>query len=168
MSSTATPKSSGFLTALVIFLLPLGYLFHNSFNADLTLFSNDGPLAQQLAEWYNLPEGFTGMWMDSNWLGYSLGPATISPASIILAVLGGLYYSKLVVPICLLLLGLSAWVFGRASGFSRGVCILVGLAAMLNMNTVSHGGWGLASRATTQAAIFLALACLLFRRKAIN
>ncbi|MBN8249418.1 MAG: hypothetical protein J0L84_18485, partial [Verrucomicrobia bacterium] len=60
----------------------------------------------------------------------------------------------------LLFLGLAAVVFCRANGFGQPVSLLVGLAAALNTNFVSHAGWGLGARASTLAFALLALAAL--------
>ena len=107
-----------------------------------------------------MPEGFRGMWIDLQWLGYPSGTALITATPTLQSLLGPIYFSKFLAPISLLLLGLSAWLFCRQTGFSRGVSLVTSLAVMLNMNTVSHVGWGLASRAMCLAAVFLALAAL--------
>ena len=155
MSSPKTaddrPKDrGGFLPALLCLVVALLFMFHKSFEAGQTLFNNDGPLGVQKSAWLSMPEGFRGIWIDLQWLGYPSGTALMTMTSTVQSLFGPINVSKFQGPLALLFLGMSAWLFCRQTGFSRGISLITSLTVMLNMNTVSHVGWGLASRAMCQ------------------
>jgi len=145
---------------LIVLSVTLGWLFRASFQPGQTLFSNDGPLGAISAESLRMPEAFRGVWTDLNWVGIEgIGAAPLY--SVLLnSVLGTVGFSKFFVPLSLLTLGLSAWLFCRTLGFHSAVSLLVGVAAALNMNTFSHSCWGLGTRALVLAFAFFSLAGL--------
>src|SRR6185436_5258258 len=129
-----------------LLVLVLGLLFAKSFQAAQVLFANDGPLGAAMAAHADLPQAFTGMWVDLNWLGANAGSAAVTVTNLIRWWLGDLNYAKFYSPLCLLLLGLSGWLFFRQVRFRPMVCALGAIAAMLNMNIFSNVCWGLGTR----------------------
>lgn len=158
--------------ALLILLAVFGALFSKSFKPEMVLFSNDAPLglvSAQSGRQASTVEGlFTGYWQDLNWLGIE-NPSVLPGLSFGLYLLFGdpVTNAKFYCPLALVFLGFSAWFFFRQCGFRNGVCILGGLAAALNSETLSHSTWGLPSRALTQASIFLALGGLVTAQRAL-
>lgn len=153
-------KGSGFYIFLVVLLVILLFLFRDSLKPELVVFANDGPLGAISTEATRLPKSFLGFWMDIYLAGYEM-PSAVPNLSVGLAmILKPLLFAKFYVPVSLLILGISAFVFFRQLGFSPAICILGGLAAALNMNSFSNACWGQCSRALTQAATFFALAAL--------
>lgn len=138
----------------------LAAIFHSSLSPSQTLFSNDSPLGILSSEALRLPEGFSGYWLDLNWLG-AWAPSAVPGFSFLWFWLcGPLIFGKTYAPVSLLLLGCAAWIFFRQLRFSPMVSALGGLAAALNMNAFSNACWGLGSRALVFGTTFLALAAL--------
>ena len=157
-SSWLKPLAGTALTLVVVTL----FLFWDSFDPALILFSNDGPLGSISTDAIEMPGTFSGYWHDLNWLGYEQPSA--SPG--IYMVLGlllqkSVLYLKWCTPICLVFLGLSAWFFFRTLGFRNLACTIGAAAAAFNMEVVSYACWGLPSRALTFATTFLAAAFIL-------
>jgi len=148
------------LVTSLCLLTSLLFLFHPSLEDSQTLFNNDGPLGIQQSAWGSMPAGFQGRWLDIMWLGYPGGTAPVNLTSLVQSVLTPLQISKYLAPLSLFILGLAAWLFCWRSSFPPIVCTVVSLATALNMNVVSHVGWGLSSRALCMAAVFLALAAV--------
>ncbi len=138
----------------------MSVLFFNSFRAEQTLFSNDGPLGAITSEQGSTPDGFAGAWIDLNWVGYRQPSASPNITSLLSLLFGPLFFSKFYVPCALLILGLSAWTLLRQLGFKSIVCVLGGFAIALNTDPFSYACWGLASLPLTMAAAFLALGSL--------
>ena len=162
-SSATTGKKPSSVYALIwigIIAAILGVLFHESFDSEKVLFANDGPLGVLMNPAGQLPENFTGIWQDTNWLGGAEISAPPNISNLIRWSLGPIGYAKFYAPLSLLFLGWTAWVFFRAQRFSIAVAGLGALAATLNMNTFSNACWGLPSRALALGAVFLALAAL--------
>ena len=135
-------------------------LFHESFRPGMVHFSSDCPLGLLAAEDLSLPEGFTGFWLDSNWLGTSLGAATPNFTFILFWLLGPVGTAKFLAPLYVFVLGLAAVFFFRVLGFRPMVCLIGGMAAELNSNFFSNACWGVGTRCSTLAATFLALAAI--------
>jgi hypothetical protein len=160
-SSPADARRSRPLLALLLVLLALLLLlFHQSLAAGKILFSSDGPLGANAAAYAAMPQAFTGMWQDLNWVGGPAGSAFPSTTYLLLWLLGPLGFAKFYAPVSILLLGLSAWVFFRQLGFKPFVCVLGGVAAALNTDFFSYACWGLGTLTLAVAATFLALAAL--------
>lgn len=147
--------------ALLLMAIPLLLLFRQGFQSEMVLFSNDGPLGVISAAAGALPGTFFGYWHDLNWVGME-NPSALPDFSMLLGWMIGnpVVYSKIYAPAALLFLGFSAWLMGRSLKWNPWVCVLVGLAAALNSNAFSNACWGLPSRATTMASVFLALAAV--------
>ena len=162
----STERSAGWLkpfggAAAVLVVVTL-FLFWDSLDSALILFSNDGPLGSISTDAIEMPGTFSGYWHDLNWLGYeqpSASPGIYMALGLLLQ--KSVLYLKWCTPICLVILGLSAWFFFRTLGFRNLACTLGAVAAAFNMEVVSYACWGLPSRALTFATTFLAAAFVL-------
>lgn len=162
----STERSYGWLkplagTALTLAAVTL-FLFWDSLNPALILFSNDGPLGSISTDAIEMPGTFFGYWHDLNWLGYeqpSASPGIYMALGLLLQ--KSVLYLKWCTPICLVLLGLAAWFFFRTLGLRNLACTIGAMAAAFNMEVVSYACWGLPSRALTFATTFLAAAFIL-------
>jgi hypothetical protein len=162
MAANTTPNAPAaaprrdFLILLACLLGIMGVLFVNSFRPEMVCFNNDGPLGANMAAQAKLPDGFTGSWATSNWLGGESSGAVNLPGVFIW--LGGvLAYSKFLVPVSLIILGMSAWFFFRAIKLSPSACLLGGIAAALQSSSFAGACWGQMSGVLALAAMFLAL-----------
>jgi hypothetical protein len=141
-------------------VLLLGFLFWEGLLPGHTVFSNDGPLGQMMAQCGDLPSDFMGFWHDLNWLG-AAGPSAAPTISNTLSlVCGKVIFSKIYAPFSLLFLGLSAWLCFRQWKFSPLACALGGIAATLNSDFFSTACWGVATQPLCFGCAFLALAAL--------
>ena len=162
----STERSTGWLkpfggTALVLIVVTL-FLFWDSLDPALILFSNDGPLGSISTDAIEMPGTFSGYWHDLNWLGYeqpSASPGIYMALGLLLQ--KSVLYLKWCTPICLVILGLAAWFFFRTLGFRNLACTIGAVAAAFNMEVVSYACWGLPSRSLTFATSFLAAAFVL-------
>ncbi len=160
-----SPQRSGRgLRSLAVAFVCLGgvvfTLFVPSFQENLTLFSNDGPLGAISSRAATMPAGFTGAWNDLNWVGCKQPSASPNLTSTWDIILKPLAFSKFYAPLSILILGLSAWLLFRELRFAPAVCLLGGLAAALNTDPFSYACWGLPSVTLSMASAFLALAAL--------
>ena len=162
----STERSTGWLKpfagAAAVLLVVTLFLFWDSFNPALILFSNDGPLGSISTDAIEMPGTFSGYWHDLNWLGYeqpSASPGIYMALGLLLQ--KSVLYLKWCTPICLVILGLSAWFFFRTLGFRNLACTIGAVAAAFNMEVVSYACWGLPSRSLTFATSFLAGAFIL-------
>src|SRR5260370_928180 len=153
-------RRNGIWLALIALTLILAFLFRASFKPGQTLFSNDGPLAALQAEPLKLPEGFTGVWQDLNWVGTHGGSALLDLTFSLLFILKPIAFSKFYGPLTLLFFGISVFVFLRQLRFHPMVCALGAIAATLNMDVFSNVCWGLGTRATAFGFAFFALAAI--------
>jgi hypothetical protein len=144
----------------------LAFLFRQSFDPAKVLFANDAPLGlissqagRDASTLVGVKEGF---WQDLNWVGIENPSVLLGPSLLTHLALGSnpVHTAKFAVPVAFLFLGISAFLLFRVLGFGRVVCILGALAAALNMNSFSHGAWGLPSRAWSWMAALLAIAAL--------
>lgn len=142
-----------------LLLLVLGVLFRDNFVPGQTLFSNDGPLGQQVTACNHLPEAFSGTWQDINTIG-TRGGAFPSITYGLLWLLGPVGFSKFYAPATLLILGLGAWCFFRQLGLAPLACVLGGLAAALDSSFFSAACWGVGTHPLTVGMEFFALAAL--------
>ena len=162
----STERSTGWLkpfagAAGVLIVVTL-FLFWDSLDPALILFSNDGPLGSISTDAIEMPGTFSGYWHDLNWLGYeqpSASPGIYMALGLLLQ--KSVLYLKWCTPICLIILGLSAWFFFRTLGFRNLACTIGAVAAAFNMEVVSYACWGLPSRSLTFATSFLAGAFIL-------
>ena len=146
---------------LLILALPLAVLFHSSFQSELVLFSNDGPLGVVSSQAASLPGTFFGYWNDLNWVGQEKPSAAPNFSQLLGSIVNdAVVYSKIKVPLSLLLLGFAGWLLFRQLGFHSAVCVLGAVAFALNMNFFSNACWGLTSWTVAMASALLALVAL--------
>jgi hypothetical protein len=155
----------GLIAVTAVLVLILAVLFAKSFQPGMVHHSNDGPLGNLKSDAIKLPEAFQGYWVDLHWIGSSGGAAPISITYLLLWILGPVGFAKFYPPLCLLILGLSAWTFFRTIGLSKGLSAIAAIAAALNSNFFSNTAWGLGTRSLTLAISFLALALLSTKRR---
>ncbi len=149
------------LGAFGLWLILLGWLWRDSFVPNGMAFCNDAPLGLMAAFAENRWDHFLhGSWTPLVWLGSPALPLQPSFTHLLFLMSGPVFFGKFAAPLSLLLLACSAFVFCRSRGFSLSVSTLVGIAAALNGNFLSHAAWGLGSRATAAAFVLLALAAL--------
>ena len=162
----STERTSGWLkpfggVAAVLIIITL-FLFWDSTKPAMTLFSNDGPLGSISTDAIEMPGTFFGYWHDLNWLGYeqpSASPGIYMALGLLLQ--KSVLYLKWCTPICLIILGMSAWFFFRTLGLRNVACTIGAIAAAFNMEVVSYACWGLPSRSLTFATAFLSGAFIL-------
>src|SRR5260370_13838771 len=154
------PCRNGFWLALIALTLILGFLFRASFKPGQTLFANDGPLAALQAGPRQLPDGFTGIWQDLNWVGTHGGSAVPNFTFLLLSILKPIGFSKFYGPLTLLFFGVSVFVFLRQLRFHQMVCALGAIAAALNTDVFSNVLRGPGARAVAFCSVFFAVASL--------
>ncbi len=146
---------------LLILALPLAVLFHPSFQSELVLFSNDGPLGVISSKAASLPGAFFGYWNDLNWVGQEKPSAAPNFSQLLGSILNdAVVYSKISAPLSLLFLGFAGWLLFRQLGFHSAVCVLGAIAFALNMNFFSNACWGLTTWTVSMASALLALVAL--------
>ncbi len=141
-------------------LLILAALFYPSFNPREIIFSNDNPLGVLNAKWIQPPEGFRGLWLDLNSIGFDGGALAVSPCYLAFWGLGALLYSKFAVPLAAAFVGCAAWLCFRRLKLGPWACLLGGLAACLNSGFFSAACWGVVPQTSAFALDFLAVAVL--------
>lgn len=158
------PRARGpFLTLIVGLALVLGWLFRDSFNGDLALFANDGPLGLVKAAQYRdllNPRGPLQMWADLNWVGMYGGTNPLPFTTALFLLLEPRDFVSFAPPLMCLWLGVCVWLCFRALRFHPAVAALGGVAAALNGDFLSYAAWGLPSLTACVAAVFLALAAI--------
>ena len=162
LSASQPPSrfTAPFWWAALVFAALLALVFRNSFVPELTIFSNDGPLGAISAASGKLPAGFFGVWNDLNWIGSRGIGAAPNISSLWAWLAQPVVFSKTYPPLALFLVGALAWFLFRQLGFKPAVCLLGGLAAMLNSSVFSIACWGLPAWSLSRAMTFLALAIL--------
>lgn len=159
-NGSENPKKSHFLLFFAVLGIVLAGLFYKSFVPGQYLFFNDTPLGQSQAAAYQFPGAFVGRWIDLSWLGIEIPSAAPDISTMIASVTSTPGYYKFFIPLTLLIVGLSAWLFFRQLRFSPMVCLVGGLAAGLNMQFLSIGCWGLGTWTLASASMFLGLAAM--------
>lgn len=142
---------------LLCLLGVISLLFYAGWLPGWLVFSNDGPLGQQAAEYHRPAGGFSGMWQDLNWLGTGGGVIPPGITSGLGVLLGPVLFSKLFAPTALFLVGVGAWFFFRELGFTKTACCLGGLAAALNGEFVCTACWGVAGQPICFGLCYLAM-----------
>jgi hypothetical protein len=153
-------RAGGFISALALFGVVVGFSLYGIFVPGQTLFSNDGPLGQLMTQCHRLPERFSGCWQDLNNVGFAGAAAVPSFTFGLLWLLGPILFSKFYAFLSLVFLGLSAWCFFRQLKLARLACLLGGLAIVLNSTFFSVACWGVGAHDLTIGLSFLALAAL--------
>src|SRR5882672_1881184 len=149
--------SGGMVLALAVVL---SVLLGGDFLPDNVFFSNDGPLGRLMAECHRLPGRFFGCWEDLNHVGIRAGGIPPGISGGLQLLLGPVLFSKLYVPIALMILALGAWTCFRQWGLAPLACIAGGLAAALNSGFFSTACWGIAAHPITVGMTFFAVAAL--------
>ncbi|MCU0772833.1 MAG: hypothetical protein MUE94_13845 [Verrucomicrobia bacterium] len=135
-------------------------LFHKSLLPGYILHNNDNPFGNNVQAGMNLPEGFTGVWLGLNWLGFGNDGMPPDLSCLALWLAGPYGFAKFWQPLSLIILGLCGWVFFKASRFHPAACVLGGLAFALHSDPFSNACWGQVSRPMSLAAMLLALSAL--------
>jgi len=148
------------LAMVGLLALILGLLFYRSFLPQEVFFSNDGPLGGLVEEQNQLPQTFTGLWLDLNSAGSNGGMATPAISSLLRMIAGPVGYAKFFAPVALFILGLGAWTFFRTLKLTPLAAMLGALAAMLNSTYFAGACWGVASVEIALGMGFLALALM--------
>src|SRR5262245_26037505 len=126
-SNTAQTQSRHqFLLFVGCITLILTVLFFTSFRPDYVHFSNDGPFGHHVSKCAQLPEGFSGVWNDLNWLGINDGVFFLDITALIKWILGPLGFAKFAAPLSIFLLGPCAWFLFRRLGLTSAACVLGG------------------------------------------
>jgi hypothetical protein len=159
-SVTARILRGGFGTTLLLYFAVLAVLFYGVFLPGQTLFSNDGPLGELMAQCHRLPGRFLGCWTDLNNVGFNVGAASPGISICLQWLLGPLWFSKFYALLALLILGVGAWCFFRQMRLTPLACVLGGLAIILNSTCFSVACWGVAAHDIALGMSFLALAAL--------
>jgi hypothetical protein len=152
--------------AMLCLAVVLGYLFRQSFESEKVLFSNDAPLglvSSKAGVSASTFEGIvSGFWQDLNWIGIEMPSVLPGLSWGIFQIIGAnpVANAKFYAPLSFLFLGFCAWLLFRTLGFRNVVCVIGALAAALNMNSFSHGAWGLPTRALSWGSAMLAIAAL--------
>jgi hypothetical protein len=158
IKSVPSKGRGGLLQITLLLAAVLAVLFCKSFLPGYVHFSNDGPLAMQVAEFVHLPEGFAGTWDDLNWLGANGGTFAFSITPLIKLILGPVGFAKFLAPIAILILGLCAWTFLKRLKLSPLACALGAFAAALNSAFLGTACWGVAGQLIGFGMDYLALA----------
>ncbi|MCX6902835.1 MAG: hypothetical protein NTW03_05045, partial [Verrucomicrobia bacterium] len=158
--NTVSRPRGGLWLLLACLAATLSFMFMASFDPHQALFANDGPYGVLMSNLYKLPDGFFGIWNNLYWLGTTSGNFMPNPTGLLLWGLGRRMFVNFYTPYTALMVGFAAWVFFRQLRFNALACVLGGLGAALNMNFFSNACWGLGTRNTSLACIFLALAAV--------
>jgi hypothetical protein len=105
----------------------------------------------------NPKDGISGQWIDLNSTGLSAGNTPVGIWSFLWMMMGSVYYSKFITPICLFILGLCSWFFFRRLGFAPAVAVVGAAAAALNTCFLSDACWGVAPHSTAFGMDMLAM-----------
>jgi hypothetical protein len=139
----------------------MAVLFHGSFESGQLAFANDAPFGLMDAfselRWSHF---WRGAWVQANWVGLEVLPLQPSFTHFWFLAGGSVFFNKFIGPLSLLFFGGSAYAFGRSQRFSPWVSGLMGVAAMLNGDVLSHACWGLGGRAVYLGLFLLAVAAL--------
>ena len=117
--------------SVALLLAILSVLFWRSFLPGYVHFANDAPLGQQNAQWCQLPQSITGVWVDLNSVGFNGGAFPPDITTLVRWMLHPVGFSKFFAPIALFILGIGAWTFFRQLKLAPLAAILGALAAAL-------------------------------------
>src|SRR4051794_11465378 len=114
MAQNSTRTRANFAITVVVLLGVLLLFFAPSIvSANKVLFANDGPLGANMAKAIKPPESMFGVWFDLNWVGFTGGTFVPNLTFFFLWSLGPVAFAKFYSPLCLLYLGIGAWLFFR-------------------------------------------------------
>lgn len=149
-----------FLILLLVLGGALGVICRQAFLPHQAAWNNDTSLGWMEDESARLPGAFFGKWSNLEFLGGTDVGYTPSLTAVYQMLIGPEMYMRTIVPFSMFFLGFGAWLFFRQLGFARGVCIVGGLAAGLNMHYFSNACWGLAHWCVAAGMFYIALALL--------
>ncbi|HXR49394.1 MAG TPA: hypothetical protein VN784_18310 [Candidatus Limnocylindrales bacterium] len=159
-STTRSRHWNSLLITACLLALLLGSLFYQSFIPQEVVFSNDGPLGGLIDEQNQLPQTFTGLWVDLNSIGSNAGMVAPCISSLLRLITGPVGYAKFFAPVALFILGIGAWTFFRQLKLATLAAILGALAAVLTSTLFSDACWGVASHQIAFGMDFLAMALI--------
>lgn len=162
---TTTSLLRGLPWVVVALVLVLAVMFRRSLDPSQILFSSDGPLGANQADFAAMPEAFKGIWLDLNWLGLNVGAAFPTLTYLLLWLLKPVAFARFYAPITLFILGLSVWILLRRLGLRNSVSVAGAIAAALNSDFFSYACWGLGTLPLTVAFAALSLAALVGKQK---
>ena len=145
----------------LFFLFCIILAFFNAGFGERLFSANDGPYG--LMEAYNDHRWdyfWNGTWQYHNWIGGSTLNTVPNFSHSFYLVFGALFFSKWVACASLIFLSWAAYFLGKTYKWSDVSCFILGLAAGLNGNLLSHAGWGLSARPASVAFTLLALGCI--------
>lgn len=148
ISSSGLKAKPGLGLMLLLLAGIVAVLFWFSFLPGQVVFSNDGPLGNQVSACHQMPGAFLGAWNDLNSIGINEGSASAGMAYGLRWLPGPVGFSKFLAPVSILFLGLAAWCFFRQLGLLPVAAIAGGLAMALNSGFFSDACWGTASHLT--------------------
>ena len=161
LNNKGVSGARGFWVAVGVIAAVMVALFWRGGVSGYVHFSNDGPLGAQMAGWLQMPEAFSGSWIDTNTVGTGAGSFPISITAIVRFVLGPVGFSKFFIPIALTILGASAWCFFRQLGLRATLATVAALAVALNASFFTSACWGVGSQEICYGMNFLALALVM-------
>lgn len=159
---TTKPSSSPtlnrrLLRPIILLVVILCLFFWRSFLPGVVHFSNDGPLGAISGDQMSLPDGFTGIWADLNYVGMNYGSFSPGPTMGLLLFLGPVGFAKFFPAAALLILGLGALFCFQQLRLSPLACVLGAVAAMLTTDFFSTACWGVASQPLAFGLNFFAI-----------
>ena len=98
LSAIARTPTGGWGATCLLFLVVLSVLLRGVFLPGHTLFSNDGPLGELMAECHRFPGRFLGCWLDLNSIGFNGGVAPPDITFGLQWLLGPIWFSKFDAP----------------------------------------------------------------------
>lgn len=163
MKTTAAPHNwfyPGWICFITLGTI-IAFLFRGSFIPGQLAFANDAPfgLMDAFSE-HRWSHFWRGSWGQANWVGTEVLPLQPSFTHLWFLIGGSTFFNKFIAPISLFFFGFSAYLFGKSQRFSPWVSGLMGVAAMLNGNILSHACWGLGGRAVYLGFFLLAASSL--------
>jgi hypothetical protein len=162
LNRTKLGRGKAWWVALLVLAIILVALFHRSASDRLTLFSNDGPLGvlESQGQLSERSSNFLGVWRPLNWVGDATLPLMPDLSHAFFLAGGPLVYSKFHAPLALLFFGLAMALLFIRIGAPPAVVALVGVAAALNSDAISHACWGLPPIPLGMGCAVLAIAAL--------
>ncbi len=160
-NTAGNTRTNAGLVCLAVLAAVVAVLFRGSFVPGQLAFANDAPFGLMDAfselRWSHF---WRGAWVQANWVGSEVLPLQPSFTHLWFLVGGSVFFNKFIGPLSLLFFGFSAYVFGRSQKFSHWVAGLMGIAAALNGDILSHACWGLGGRAVYLGFFLLAAAAV--------
>ena len=149
-----------FLLCAAVLALILFILFFKAFLPGNIVFSNDGPLGGMMAAQNQVPEIFTGLWVDLNWFGFPFTSPAPCVSSLLRLMTTPVVWAKIYPAFSLWFVGISAWFCFWQFRFRPLTCLLGAISATLNADFFGTACWGVASQPIAFGSAYLALGFL--------